>query len=240
MNTRSAFSLFELLVVITVIALLAGMLMASLGVVRSSARSAACQNNLRQIGLALVGYGGEQEGQLPPITLDNIGPSGNGDSGLWYTNLLSNAGMVDFPTWAYAGASKWGDIRTGIFHCPEWQKSRMINGGGYGFVWSSPIFHKFPSSAGIPGFPGVGLRLGTARPEQIIESDDVCGKTAPLGYAGKSDIGVACPLCSDWTTWASGAAPRHRLRSNVVCLDGHVESRMVDDLRTDATGWGHL
>lgn len=237
---RQAFTLFELLVVITVIALLAGMLMPAINLVRSAARGAACQNNLRQISASLIGYAGEQEGRLPAITLDNIGPSGNGDSRMWYTNLLSDAGFAEIPQWAYSGADKWGDVRTGIFRCPAWSLSLTKNGGGFGFLWTNPGGHKFPSSAGIPGFPAYTLQLSSARPAQILIADTQCGPSATLGYAGKSNIGINCPSCSDWTTWGAGPSPRHRGKSNQGYLDGHVDLRTSSDLQTDLAGWGHL
>ena len=59
------FTLVELLVVISIIALLLGLLLPSLGAARESARGVVCMSNLRQIGNAEVAYRTENKGDLP-------------------------------------------------------------------------------------------------------------------------------------------------------------------------------
>jgi prepilin-type N-terminal cleavage/methylation domain-containing protein len=83
LRRRNAFTLVELLAVITIIAMLAGMISPSLQRVRAKAETTACQSNLRQIGTAVWLYIPENENKFPSI------------NNPWGTQYFTNEGATN-------------------------------------------------------------------------------------------------------------------------------------------------
>jgi prepilin-type N-terminal cleavage/methylation domain-containing protein/prepilin-type processing-associated H-X9-DG protein len=122
------FTLVELLVVITIIAILIAMMLPAVMASRATSRRLACANNLFQIGVGLSNYDSAHN-MLPPGTTDKQGPVHNVAQGQhisWTVAILPyiDEGVVwknvDIAKGAYAPQNaKARDVKISVFLCPS-------------------------------------------------------------------------------------------------------------------------
>ena len=124
----SAFTLVELLVVISIIALLLSILMPSLQRARAQAKKVVCQSNLRQLNLGLTLYN-EDYGRLPNAERNLIAEGYNANNmpvppdGWWYTDPGTNR-PVPFPPFGGTGYSWYWQQMAGNYLGEQWDVYR--------------------------------------------------------------------------------------------------------------------
>ncbi len=117
---RSAFTITELLVVIGIIGVLAGILVPAILHVKVRAGSTDCKSNLHQVGIALTAYGQKYNGLLPHIDSDGLATGAPGNFG-WRDKvgeMLALQGKT-----------------AAVCQCPSWEKYDELNTTNQGYTY---------------------------------------------------------------------------------------------------------
>jgi prepilin-type N-terminal cleavage/methylation domain-containing protein len=111
-RSRKGFTIIELLVVISIIALLVGILLPAIGKARDNARVNVSKNNLRQIGTALKTYASDWADRQITYDRDNLGQYGGDVSAYNSAVYGGGSGLELHPPiiagWAYSNGAYTG------------------------------------------------------------------------------------------------------------------------------------
>jgi prepilin-type N-terminal cleavage/methylation domain-containing protein/prepilin-type processing-associated H-X9-DG protein len=159
-RSHRAFTLIELLVVIAIIAILIGLLLPAVQKVREAAARAQCQNNLKQIGLALHAYHDSRKVLPPGCTRDlpPFGTSGWNSNGGW-----GSSWMVFILPYVEQNAlyNQWKFERSSVN--PTDGTNLAGDGSGYTNVWNRALSTggTVPpaSAAPVNGTAGLTIRV---------------------------------------------------------------------------------
>jgi prepilin-type processing-associated H-X9-DG protein len=202
-NRRIGLTLIELLIVLSVVAMLAALMLPAVMQARSAARQAICQSNLRQWALAAQLYTDSHDGRLPyrgqgvqPTTrLDAIDD--------WFNALPSPIGEARYIDLVHATAQPQPGTAT-VWICPDAKPVEKYAG-------NRPAFFAY----------GMNMALSTpfmGRPDHI---DKVGPKQTMVFMA--DGLGPYCSVLPSPKDYSPQA--RHVGGSvNIAFLDGHVEA----------------
>lgn len=216
MSASRAFTLIELLFVIAVIGILAALLLPVLAIAKERARSTVCQNNLKQMGVAVR------------LALDA--------NGTWPVQPIE---LADFAGKDTSADNQHIPTNSNIWYCPSWKANKgwdgtgtyQFNRNGSGDVNESP--------ADKPLGLGTGPGATQGRKEQEIISP-----TDMIVLAEMNEIGVTPPAPPRPANLGPAFLQnfpfnhsygyflvfRHNKRANSLFGDGHVESANRDGL----------
>ena len=144
---RRNFTLIELLVVIAIIAILAAMLLPALNQARDKAQAIKCVSNLKQIGVAHLGYAQDNQDWATGPRANHFG------NGRWYFGVIPYLSSID-PTInkgnfnfndGGGGAAAAGRINN-VLKCPRARRTHAYDGGTYrafNYVYDTAFVEEF-------------------------------------------------------------------------------------------------
>jgi prepilin-type N-terminal cleavage/methylation domain-containing protein len=224
---RSGFTLIELLVVIAIIAVLIGLLLPAVQKVREAASRAKCQNNLKQLGLAVHNYEGTS-GYLPPAIVNN--PSGGPIPGL--ESFLK----VGRPGTATSDYAKHGFLSIIL---PYIEQGQVLNSvpGGYNFKldWSDPANQAATTyhikTFECPSVPGSHVLNNSGAPWAPATGDYWPITRANSNASVWTALGLTAP--SDF----SAVLFTNRRTTMLACADGLSNTLMLGESGARNEGW---
>jgi len=200
-----AFTLIELLVVIAIIAILASLLLPSLGKARDISKRVVCSGQLRQQGTALACYSNDYQGWL--ITRAYCDSGAGSSHYIWRFQLAPYLGINTVAHSYYFVPA----LTAGVFKCPSWS---AINHGGV---------TSYDGGYGWNRFMGDHDASGSSYPRLKLHS--LAGLSETIFIADATDLNVTGDfnyISVQPNVGARAIGNRHNQGANVLWGDMHV------------------